>query len=144
MGFIRPFEQGDTNAVMDLWHDVAVHDQAFVPKAFWDEMKEVVRTQYLPASRTWVFVDEDGVVAGFVSLLGDLVGALFVRRESQSRGIGAMLVEKAAEAQRPLFVEVYEKNARARAFYRRCGFAEVARFVQNETGESIVRKRLAL
>ena len=137
---IRPFTKEDTQAVMNLWYDTTVYDQDFIPRAFWDAVRPQVTEHYLPASDTWVACDEKGAILGFISLLEDLIGALFVRRDCQSRGIGQALIIHAAGYRSSLCVEVYEKNQRAIAFYCRCGFVETNRFTQEETGERVIRK----
>ena len=92
MPMIRPFTEGDTQAVMNLWYDTTVHDQDFIPRASWDAVRPRVAEHYLPASDTWVACDEEGAILGFISLLEDLIGALFVRRACQSRGTEQALI----------------------------------------------------
>lgn len=72
-------------------------------------------------SNTYVF-DEDGLVFGFIQVIGDEARKLFVEPYFQSRGIGAALLTYAIEHHNVRWLWALEKNTRAIAFYSRHGF----------------------
>jgi GNAT superfamily N-acetyltransferase len=135
---IRPYTSADEESVLSIWLRSTVEGQDFLPKAFWESKLDDVRTVYLPAAVTFV-AEENGRIIGFISLLGTMIGGLFVDTNSQGRGVGTSLVESArVHAAQPLEVEVYEQNERARKFYKKCGFAEHERYLQQETNEILL------
>ncbi len=69
-----------------------------------------------------------------MSLLGNLIGGLFTHPDHQGRGHGRALVEHARERYDPVFVEVFAANEKAIRFYRRCGFVDHERRVDEESG----------
>jgi ribosomal protein S18 acetylase RimI-like enzyme len=68
-----------------------------------------------------------GEQAGFISLMEDFIGGLFVSPRHQGYGIGRLLVAHALALKGQLQLEVYTANDRACAFYRALGFEEVSR-----------------
>lgn len=138
---LRPYQPADRDEVVALWYDTTVHDQAFLPAEFWQAHRDAVANEYLPASETWVATADDRIV-GFISLIDDLVGALFVSGDYQSAGIGGRLIAQARTRRAKLDVDVYARNQRAQAFYARCGFVLVSEFEQEESGETVCRMTL--
>ena len=68
----------------------------------------------------WVY--DDGVVKGFVQIVGQEVRKLFVEPVLQGNSIGAELLKYAISHQYANFLWALEKNTRAIAFYKRHGF----------------------
>jgi len=68
------------------------------------------------------YVYDDGVVKGFVRLMGTEVKKLFVEPVLQGRGIGAALLAFAVAEKGADSLWALEKNARAIVFYQRHGF----------------------
>ena len=68
----------------------------------------------------WVY--DDGVVKGFVQIVGREVRKLFVEPVLQGNSIGAELLKYAISHQYANFLWALEKNTRAIAFYKRHGF----------------------
>lgn len=77
-----------------------------------------------------------------MSLLGSMIGGLFTDPAYQGRGHGRALVTHARDRHDPLFVEVFEANLDAMRFYRRCGFVEHERRVDEESGLPMLILRL--
>jgi putative acetyltransferase len=96
---------------------------------------------YLPQAETWVS-EEDGHVIGFLALLKNEVGALFVDPRFHRLGIGRALMDRARAARGDLEVEVFRENAIGRAFYRRYGFVPIQEKTHEETGFPLLRLRL--
>ena len=69
----------------------------------------------------------DGQVAGFAATKGDWLDHLYVSPEYQGIGVGSRLLDDAKRiAGASLQLYVFQRNQRARAFYLRHGFIEVA------------------
>ena len=97
---------------------------------------------YLPNADTWVWV-ADGQVAGFIALLGNDVGAIFVDPTFHRSGIGRALIGHARALRGDLEVEVFERNLQGRAFYATLGFELMEQKVHDQTGFDVMRLRLA-
>ena len=96
----------------------------------------------MPVAETIVH-ETEGHVDGFLSLIGDEVGALFVDPDRQRSGIGRALVDTARERRSGLVLDVFEANTGGRAFYDAYGFEAVGRHVDEATGFPVIRLRLA-
>ncbi|WP_372423175.1 GNAT family N-acetyltransferase [Salinarimonas chemoclinalis] len=124
---IRPYDAArDADACLAVWRDASRAGHPFLGENALAADAVLVRDVYLPKAEIAV-AEEDGRVVGFVALLGDIVGGLFVDPAWHGRGIGRALVLHAAERKGGLAVDVYEANTGARAFYRRLGFVEKGR-----------------
>ncbi len=78
--------------------------------------------------RGWVSIArEAGQVLGFIAHEGEEIHALYVARPARGQGIGSALIDHAKARASRLGLWAFEANLRARAFYRREGFREVAR-----------------
>jgi putative acetyltransferase len=97
---------------------------------------------YLPNAETWVWEDE-GRVVGFLALLGNEVGALFVAPEFHRQGIGRALMDHAREIRSTLEVEVFVEKSLGRSFYEPYGFEPFEYKMHEPTGHEVIRMRLA-
>jgi len=104
--------------------------------------RENIPKVYLPVADTWVAA-ADGRITGFISLLGNEVGALFVDPDCHRGGIGRALIDKARSLHGDLEVEVFEQNALGRAFYESVGFRLVERKIHDLTRHALLRLHLA-
>ncbi|MFT5052580.1 MAG: putative acetyltransferase [Chlamydiales bacterium] len=120
---IRPFIPADEDDLVRVWLASTIPGQAFLPEKHWRDQEGLVREHFVPVAETWV-VEVDGQFVAFASLLGDMIGGLFTHPDHQGDGHGRALVKHAHSLHDPLRVEVFRVNARALAFYERCGFAE--------------------
>jgi GNAT superfamily N-acetyltransferase len=78
--------------------------------------------------------EQSGHPVGFISLLGSLVGGLFVAPEHQGSGIGRRLIAHAISLRGELTVDVFKKNLRACEFYASCGFVPESESIHEATG----------
>ncbi len=104
------------------------------------------RAELEDPERQTIFAEVDGVVAGFAQVqegaapmyrAAGVVGArpvevarFYVDRPWQGRGVAWPLMQQCiacAPGADPLWLGVFERNARARAFYAKCGFVPVGR-----------------
>ena len=118
---IRLFEPRDTDAVMVVWRAASDLAHPFLSKTFQDASAILIRQNYLHISDIWV-AEEAGEVVGFIGLLDDLIGGLFVHPDYHGRGIGRALVDRAVAERGSLCVEVFVDNPIGRRFYAAYGF----------------------
>ena len=129
---IRAFDPSDMNDVLDIWLRASIEAHGFVDREFWESRVKDMRSVYIPASDTYVFIDHE--IRGFFSLQGDTLAALFVSPEFQGNGIGQRLMDKAKSLRNQLNLTVYKENTRSIDFYRKCGFTIIKEKVDEHTG----------
>ncbi len=128
---IRPAEPDDSSAVADIWyHGWKDGHLGHVP-----DNLVAVRTEETFGVRAAQRVDDtvvatvDGIVAGFVMVVGDEVEQVYVSKHHRGTGIAVALL---AEAERLVkegghheaWLAVAVGNARARRFYERNGWVD--------------------
>lgn len=124
---IRPYDPAtDTEKLSQIWLDAALIAHAFIGEETLRAQRSLIEDVYLPKAETSVAC-VGGEPAGFISLLGDFVGGLFVAPAFQGQGIGRMLIEHALARTNELSLEVYTANEGAMRFYQRLGFVEQSR-----------------
>ena len=130
---IRALQAADLAGVAEIWLNTNLTAHDFVPAQYWrDHFEEV--TQALPLAEVYVY-EEQGEIQGFIGLSGSYIAGIFVRGQTQSRGIGGQLLRYAKARKKRLELRVYQKNARAIAFYRREQFQIEGEGLDGETGE---------
>ncbi len=80
----------------------------------------------LASDTAWV-AENAGDVLGFCVREDDNITGLYVAGAAQGQGVGKALLDRAKEGRDWITIWVYEKNIRARAFYRREGAVELER-----------------
>lgn len=130
---IREFDSSDMNDVLDIWLKASIKAHSFVESKFWESKIDDMRETYLPASDTFVFLD-NRIIKGFFSLHGDTLAAMFVSPEFQGKGIGRQLIDKAKSLRNKLDLTVYKENPKSIDFYRKCGFVITKEKVDEHTG----------
>ncbi|MCC5859134.1 MAG: GNAT family N-acetyltransferase [Ectothiorhodospiraceae bacterium] len=130
---IRPMASHDMDSILTIWLEASIESHDFVSREFWESRLEDMRNVYIPASETYIY-ETDGTVKGFFSLHGNTLAAIFVSPGCQGEGIGQKLMEKVKELRNPVCLDVYRENHRTVAFYRRCGFRELAEKRDPHTG----------
>jgi putative acetyltransferase len=138
---IREYEAGDLDGLLEVWYEASRVAHPFLSEDFLDAERRAIPEQYLPIAETWVYED-GGRVVGFIALIGDVVGAIFVAPERHGRGIGRALMDHARASRDHLDVEVFKANAIGRAFYDAYGFEVVGERMHEETGHPLLRLHL--
>jgi putative acetyltransferase len=127
----------DVETVGRIWLDASLQAHDFVPASFWRADHEVMTAEILPEAHGYVH-ESDGEIDGFVVLgsgpRSHVMGALFVRPDRQSRGVGTRLLEHVKTLRDPLDTSVYKQNTRALGFYRSRGFRITGVAVCEHTG----------
>ncbi len=130
----------DLLAVLTSWEAASKLAHPFLDDAFLAQERTNIAELYLPKAETWV-AEVDGDVVGFISLLGNEIGGLFLNPKEHGKGIGRALVGKAQELYPTLEVEVFAQNSIGRRFYERYGLVELYVKAHNPTGEQALRLR---
>ena len=130
---IRELRKADINKVANIWLDTNITAHYFIPEQYWKSNFELVKELLLQAT---VYVYEDNQeIRGFIGLNDEYVEGIFVSDEMQSLGIGKLLLNYAKDKRNKLFLNVYQKNARAISFYQREGFEIQHSGLDEATGE---------
>ena len=135
---IRKYRAEDQEDLLDTWFAASSLAHPFLKPDFQAQERINIRDIYLPNTETWVY-EENGTFLGFVSMLGNEVGAIFLLPEHHGRGIGRQLMDCVAEFHPVLEVEVFKRNNIGRAFYDRYGFVPFKEHMHEETGEVLIR-----
>ncbi len=135
---IRLYEEHDLDAVLQAWQSASRLAHPFLSKAFIAQERENIPNVYLPNTETWV-ADQDGAVVGFLSLLDNEIGAIFVHPQFHGTGAGRALMEKAKSRHPVVYVEVFQANAIGRRFYEKSGFQRVHTYLHEPTRQIMLR-----
>ena len=95
---IRQYQASDLSNLMAAWESANHLAHPFLKDDFVDKVRKDIPALYLPNADTWV-VEFDNQVVGFMSLLGNEVGAIFLQPEHQGKRLGKMMMDKAQELQ---------------------------------------------
>ena len=135
---IRPYRSDDLDSVMSAWENATELAHPFLPEAFLEGERYNIPHVYMPNTDTWV-IEVDGFVAGFIALIDNEVGALFLEPAFHGQGLGRALMDKARELHGKLEVEVFRDNAIGRKFYAGYGFTPLRELVHEDTGNTLLR-----
>lgn len=141
---IRPFDAAaDTQILSRIWLDASLLAHPFIGTQRLREQQRLIEDTYLPLSETFVAA-QAGNPVGFISLLDNFIGGLFVAPAQQGKGIGRRLIAHALDLKGELSLEVYTANEQAMRFYRSLGFLEVSRRSTDDDGLPFENARLSL
>ena len=118
---IRELQKADINKVTDIWLYTNVTAHSFISSQYWQNNFGLVKELLLQAT-VYVY-EQNQEIQGFIGLNEEYIEGIFVSNEMQSHGIGKALLNYTKKNKRnKLFLNVYQKNIRAIAFYQREGF----------------------
>lgn len=107
----------------------------FIDGAYWQSKQKDMRSVYLPMAESYV-LENEGEIAGFISVVQHLLAALFMHPDHQGKGYGRALMEYVKERVPKLELKVYKDNENAIHFYERQGFSVLEETVDEETGQA--------
>lgn len=135
---LRRYEERDLDGVLSVWEKASRVAHNFLTSEFLEQERYRIAHVYRPKADTWV-AESEGKIVGFMALLGNEVGGLFVEPASQGKGIGRALLDRAREIHGNLEVEVFAANAAGRRFYADYGFDLLRTGKDPETGHELLR-----
>ena len=135
---IRQYEARDTDTIIIAWYAASKIATPFLTEEFLAETRENIRSLWLPNAETWVF-EAEGKVIGFITLIENEVGAIFVHPKFQGTGAGKALMDHAISLRGHVFLDVFEENVVGRGFYDRYGFEFESKQLHEETGHMHLR-----
>lgn len=139
---IRQYMASDLNAVLDSWEVATRLAHKFMTDEFVALERRKVAEIYLPNTDTWV-AEIDSEVQGFIALMGNEVGALFLQPHCHGKGVGKRLMDKAQALHQDLEVEVFKENSIGRKFYSRYGFEPLEEKIHEPTGQQVLRLKFS-
>lgn len=132
---IRAFEENDLTAIMQIWLDTNIKAHYFIPKEYWTDNYEMVRS-VLPQAEIYVYEnDATKQIDGFIGLSNEYIEGIFVREGIQSNGIGKQLLEYAKCVKSNMSLCVYQENTRAIQFYQREQFVIQSENIDDNTNQ---------
>jgi putative acetyltransferase len=137
---IRQYVESDLEAVLSSWESATRLAHPFMTNKFLAQERKNTVEIYLPNTDTWV-IEIDEKVVGFIALMGNEVGAIFLQPEHHGKGAGQVLMDKARELHGDLEVEVFSENAIGRKFYSKYGFEFLEEKLHEPTGQQLLRLR---
>lgn len=140
---LRPYRSADLEDCMRIWTAASLVGHPFLSPDDIASDEPLVRETYMPMAQITVAL-HGGHVVGFIAMVGDFIGALFVSPDRHRLGIGRALVGLEGERRAAMSVEVYEDNAKARAFYAALGFAQTGRRDRDDRGRAYALVQMEL
>lgn len=135
---IRPYEPTDADAMVAVWRAASDLAHPFLTPAFQDGEADNVRNVYTQFADIHV-KQHDGRVIGFIALIENELGAIFLAPEFHGQGIGRELMDHAVALRGTLTLDVFQGNAIGRRFYAAYGFKQVGEFVHKPTGQPTLK-----
>ena len=80
---IRHYKEADLEGVLSSWENASRIAHPFLPEDFLAQERKNIPALYIPNADIWVLEVENDVV-GFIALIGNEVGAIFLQPEQQA------------------------------------------------------------
>ena len=138
---IREYEDKDLAELLDAWYSASMVAHPFLSEDFFKQERENIASIHLPNAETWVY-ELDGIVIGFIALIENEVGAIFLDPKFHGRGIGRALMDHARSIREVLELDVAKDNIIGRNFYKKYGFKEEYEHMHKEYGFMQLRLKL--
>ena len=135
---IRKYKSGDADALVSIWQSATSIAHPFLTDDFIAQETKNLSELHLPNAETWV-MERNETPVGFIALIDNEIGGLFLDPTFHGRGLGRAMVDHAVDLKGPLGVEVFEKNEIGRRFYERYGFVQREKYLHEASGEMTLR-----
>lgn len=140
---IREFQKQDITQIEKIWLEASAISQSFLTPSFIETERQKLSSVYIHRTDTWVY-EENNTVKGFIAMIDNEIGALFIDPLSHRQGIGSLLIDFVAMLHEALEVEVFKKNTMARAFYNKYGFNSIKEHFHEEANQELIRLRYTI
>ena len=137
---IRAYQEKDIDQLLEVWYQASSLAHPFLTEDFLAKEKKNIREIYIPNTKTWVFIKEEKL-EGFISMIGNEVGAIFVNPAKHGQGMGYQLMNHVKQFYHALEVEVFKENKIGRTFYDKYGFQILEEKMNEETGQLLLRMK---
>lgn len=131
---IRKATADDFPRLAQLWLESSLAAHSFIDAAYWTANKPAMESQYLPSSEVHVCLKNHSVV-GFIAMVDNYLAALFIDESCQGSGCGKLLLDHAKSTRDTITLNVFARNEKATAFYRKQGFSIQSEQIDGPTGE---------
>ena len=135
---IRKYKESEIPRLLEIWERAALIAHPFLSDEFHQMVKGAMKDMYMPNSDTWVFEDSGNII-GFISMMKNEIGGLFVDPNQQAKGVGTSLVNHMNQFHEILEVEVFENNKIGKPFYEKYGFKMIKEYMMKETNQKVIR-----
>lgn len=135
-GIVRPMRENESLHVMAIWAAYVQKYHSFLSHKWMAETRLLMSTQYLQASEVYVYQYHDRIV-GFVGMVANYVGLLFVESEYEGQGFASELLNQVNTRDGNLVTSAYSKNKDGSSFYERHGFVFDKETLHEESGEQL-------
>lgn len=141
---IEVVEKADYPTLIKVWEASvrATHD--FLAEDDLQELKPLILEQSFDAVDLRCVKSNDGEILGFSGVHDGHIEMLFIAPEARGKGIGALLVAYAINAQGATNVDVNEQNGQALGFYQHMGFSVTGRSPVDGQGKPYPLLHMAL
>lgn len=137
---IRKYNESEIPTLLAIWEHASLLAHPFLSADFQAMVKQMMAEKYLPNSDTWVYEESDKIT-GFISMIGNEIGGLFVDPVCHSRGIGTALVKHINQFHKELEVEVFKENKIGKPFYDKTGFTTVKEYFMEGADQVVLRMK---
>ena len=128
---IRDFDPRHTRELVELWRRSFEHGVGITDPHPLEEQQAFFESRVLPENAVRIAL-LDSALAGFMASSAESIAHLYVAVPLIGRGIGSRLLALAkAESSGRLWLYTFARNANARAFYERHGFADTGHGFEN-------------
>jgi GNAT superfamily N-acetyltransferase len=118
---LRHYAEANRDACLAIWRAASESGHPFLTRADLDSDQVLVRDIYLAKAAITLACNGEEPV-GFIALIDDFIGGLFVQPARHRRGVARLPANAASRQVGPLKVEVYVANTNAVRFYEVSGF----------------------
>lgn len=137
---IRQYNESEIPQLVEIWYQASTLAHPFLTEDFVAKVKHDMTNVYLPDSNTWVYEDNNEIL-GFIAMIDNEIGGLFVNPKHHSKGIGTQLVNHMKNYFKTLEVEVFKNNAIGFPFYQKYGFQIIKEYTFEAANQQVLRMR---
>jgi len=145
---IRQYKDSDVDAVVATWRNASELAHPFLSSEFLDQEEKNVRDVYPKFAEIWVketnsqeanAQETSAQVIGFIALIGNEVGAIFLSPDHHGQGIGRELMDYAVSIKGDITVDVFKQNEIGRRFYDGYGFKAIREYVHEPSRQVTIQ-----